>query len=239
MEDTIDPTFEFFVSTELGDIAVVSNGKYVSPKIQSYYKVWLASKELAEAQAPVKDTPPSNWSLKGDRDPHEGRYDCCRKDLAMSDLTDDELANGAFMNYDVRPPIEDILAGTRHSPIAWMTAVKDRIRWLSRKLSACQQLADTTDLRDLLSARSTDSYSCKVLVRDVLNFLDRKALCNVPSRPTQGTPAPNPTVVYCVQSVSSTNDWIRIPESHLERFVSDSEFQVGVFELTHKIKNTT
>jgi len=56
----------------------------------------------------------------------------------MGHLTDDELANGAFMNYDrkITEPgaIEQIIAGTRHSPIAWMTAVKDRIRWLSRRL---------------------------------------------------------------------------------------------------------
>lgn len=117
-----------------------------------------------------------------------------------------------------------------------MTAVKDRIRWLSRKLDAYKKLTDTTELRALLNSRSTDSYSCKVLVRDILNFLDRKALSNVPSLPTEGTPAPSPTVVYCVQSVNTTNDWIRVPETHLQRFTSDQEFQVGVFELTHKIK---
>lgn len=78
----------------------------------------------------VSGTPAHRWSA----DPHAGRYDGERADLAMGDLTDDELANGAFMNYDRPLNIEGILAGTHSSPIAWMTAVKDRIRWLSRKL---------------------------------------------------------------------------------------------------------
>jgi hypothetical protein len=52
----------------------------------------------------------------------------------MGHLTDDELANGAFMHYDVYPPIQSIIVGKAHMPNAWMTAVKDRIRWLSRAL---------------------------------------------------------------------------------------------------------
>jgi len=54
----------------------------------------------------------------------------------MGELTDDELANGVYMNYDVRPDPRDIIAGKALSPIAWVTAAKDRIRWLSRKLEA-------------------------------------------------------------------------------------------------------
>jgi hypothetical protein len=52
----------------------------------------------------------------------------------MGYLTDDELANAAFLHYDIFPPIQDVVNGTAHMPIAYMTAVKDRIRWLSRKL---------------------------------------------------------------------------------------------------------
>jgi len=52
----------------------------------------------------------------------------------MGNLTDDELANGAFLNYDRRPDIQDVINRKAHSPIAWMTSVKDRIRWLSRSL---------------------------------------------------------------------------------------------------------
>ena len=79
-------------------------------------------------------TPSSHWRAEGQADPHAGHYDCERAALAMGNLTDDELANAAFVNYDVRPPLQDIIAGKAYSPIAYMTAVKDRIRWLSRSL---------------------------------------------------------------------------------------------------------
>jgi hypothetical protein len=32
--------FEEFVKAELGDIAVSDNGRYISPKIQNYWKIW-------------------------------------------------------------------------------------------------------------------------------------------------------------------------------------------------------
>ncbi len=79
-------------------------------------------------------TPSAQWRAAGEADPHGDRYDCERADLAMGDLSDDELANGAFLNYDAPLNLEGIRAGTHSSPIAWMTAVKDRIRWLSRRL---------------------------------------------------------------------------------------------------------
>lgn len=79
-------------------------------------------------------TPSSNWHSTGEPDPHQGRYDCERAALAMGNLTDEELANGAFLNYDVRPSMQDIIDRKASSPIMWMTAVKDRIRWLSRSL---------------------------------------------------------------------------------------------------------
>lgn len=81
-------------------------------------------------------TPASRWRQEGEEDPHAGRYDCERTDLAMGHLSDDELANGAFLNYDGVLDIARIMAKDPdyHSPIAWMTAVKDRIRWLSRRL---------------------------------------------------------------------------------------------------------
>lgn len=82
----------------------------------------------------VHGTPGAQWRQDGEPDPHGTRYDCERAELAMGSLTDDELANGAFMNYDRPLNIEGILAGTHQSPIAWMTATKDRIRWLSRAL---------------------------------------------------------------------------------------------------------
>lgn len=89
-------------------------------------------------------TPAAEWRAKGEQDPHKDVYECERAGLAMGTLSDDALANGAFMNYDVRPSLEAVFAGTP-SPIMWMTAVKDRIRWLSRRLA---------DATDKLHARS-------------------------------------------------------------------------------------
>lgn len=40
MSESINKEFESYVKTELGDIAVVNEGKFISPKIQNYYKVW-------------------------------------------------------------------------------------------------------------------------------------------------------------------------------------------------------
>lgn len=86
----------------------------------------------------LADTPAALWRIKGEPDPHGSRYDGERTKLCMGNLTDDELANGAFMNYDVRPSLQAIIDGKAFSPIAWMTAVKDRIRWLSRHLVAAE-----------------------------------------------------------------------------------------------------
>lgn len=79
-------------------------------------------------------TPGATWRAEGKEDPHGDRYNCERAELCLGSFTDDELANYAFMNYDVRPSVQDLISGNGHSPIAIMTAVKDRIRWLSRKL---------------------------------------------------------------------------------------------------------
>jgi hypothetical protein len=80
-------------------------------------------------------TPAAHWRAKGEPDPHAGHYDGERAGLTLGQLTDDELANAAFMHYDRRPPISEVLAGRAFMPIAYMTAVKERIRWLSRALA--------------------------------------------------------------------------------------------------------
>ena len=82
----------------------------------------------------VSGTPGAQWRAAGEPDPHGARYNCQRAELALGHLSDDELANGAFMNYDAPLNLEGIQAGTHSGPVAWMTAVKDRIRWLSRQL---------------------------------------------------------------------------------------------------------
>lgn len=85
-----------------------------------------------------RKAPKSPGHAPAEPDPHGTRYQCERSALALGHLDDDELANGAFMNYDAKLDIARVLANEPeyHPPIVWMTAVKDRIRWLSRQLAA-------------------------------------------------------------------------------------------------------
>jgi hypothetical protein len=55
------------------------------------------------------------------------------------------LANGVFLNADQPMNIERILARdpNYHAPIAWLTAAKDRIRWLSRALVRAESAGDS------------------------------------------------------------------------------------------------
>lgn len=81
----------------------------------------------------IAKTPAARWREKGEPDPHAGNYDCERAALAMGDMTDDELANAVYMLGDAKPGIQALKDGALPS-IAYLTAAKDRIRWLSRAL---------------------------------------------------------------------------------------------------------
>lgn len=89
----------------------------------------------------IPRTPAAQWREKGEPDPHAGQYDCERARLTLGQYSDDELANGAFMNYDQPLDVKRAMSGdkTYHPPIAWMTAGKDRIRWLSRSLVKAEE----------------------------------------------------------------------------------------------------
>jgi hypothetical protein len=89
----------------------------------------------AELAKPAESsTPSSKWKKNGEADPHGNAYDCERAALTLGYLTDDELANAVFLHYDIWPNLQDIIDGKAHSPIVYVTAAKERIRWLSRKL---------------------------------------------------------------------------------------------------------
>lgn len=66
----------------------------------------------------LKTTPAALWREKGEADPHGDRYNCARSQLAGGTLTDDEVANAAYL----RPTLPNL------------EIAKDRIRWLSRQL---------------------------------------------------------------------------------------------------------
>lgn len=79
-------------------------------------------------------TPASRRSLTGEEDPFANYLDKERADLAMGHMTDDAIANAIFMNYDIFPSVQDLIAGKGIMPIAYMTGGKERIRWLSRQV---------------------------------------------------------------------------------------------------------
>lgn len=85
-------------------------------------------------------TPGARWAAIGEPDPHGTRYDCERAALVMGDLTDDELANAVFMHGNERQTMAELIGGATPA-IAYLTAAKDRIRWLSRALAAAESLS--------------------------------------------------------------------------------------------------
>lgn len=93
---------------------------------------------------PLKPTPSSTWYANGEPDPHAGMYDDKRReDLALGDHTDDELANALYLydHGDKGKDVDRMLKG-EPSSMVYLTAAKDRIRWLSRKLQKAEdQLA--------------------------------------------------------------------------------------------------
>jgi hypothetical protein len=88
-------------------------------------------------------TPAAKWRENGDEDPFGERYNCDRNDLPLGELTDCELANEVFLHGNENPCIRDVIANIKKMPIVYLTAAKERIRWLSRRLTKAEQsLAD-------------------------------------------------------------------------------------------------
>lgn len=112
--------FEAWARTEWGDRAIPDNA-------------WIGFK--AGVRLGSQSTPGAEWREKGEPDPHGTTYDCERAQLPMGELTDDELANAVFLFGNHVPNMADVLAGKAKMPIAYLTAAKDRIRWLSRQLA--------------------------------------------------------------------------------------------------------
>ncbi|HEY8331527.1 MAG TPA: hypothetical protein VIO83_09405 [Pseudomonas sp.] len=84
---------------------------------------------------PLPGTQSSRWAADGQSDPHGDRYACERAALALGHLTDDELANAVYLHGNEQPSMADLVAGKALSGIVYLTAAKERIRWLSRALS--------------------------------------------------------------------------------------------------------
>ena len=145
-------------------------------------------------------TPGATWRTDGEPDPHGNRYECERAALTMGDLTDDELANGAFLNYDAKLNVEAILRRdpNYHAPIAWMTAVKDRIRWLSRRLQESVSASNSTwwrkraDELEVQVIRGMSAMACYTQMRQLVQAV---AASPVPSPAAQQAQPVFPAVV--------------------------------------------
>ncbi len=112
-------------------------------------------------------TPAAEWRARGEADPHAGHYDGERSKLCMGHLTDDEVANGAFLNYNAPLNLQGIVAGTHYSPIAWMTAAKDRIRWLSRSLEKAIAMARPAPVQPSMGLDEAFSVARSALCRSI------------------------------------------------------------------------
>ncbi|WP_146147092.1 hypothetical protein [Photobacterium kishitanii] len=116
----------------------------------------MSEKIIIDANVVTK-TPSSRWYENDREDFHKGVYDCERHELDLGDLTDDELANDVFLFGNSKPAICEILAGTAKMPIVYLTAAKERIRWLSRQNNnLSERVAELEDkLASLTSSTNT------------------------------------------------------------------------------------
>lgn len=102
----------------------------------------LREKELTQKIEALTARTPANLHEVGD-DPFEDYLNRERSQLALGNFTDDALANAVFMyGNGPYPHPKDILDGKAHSPIVYLTAAKERIRWLSRQVIALQEQLD-------------------------------------------------------------------------------------------------
>lgn len=92
---------------------------------------------LLGASDEVAEGTPGRRSL--DEDPFAALSNKQRSELPMGNLTDDELANGVYLHGDREPNIQDVISGKAYRPIVWLTAAKERMRWLSRRLRIVEE----------------------------------------------------------------------------------------------------
>lgn len=153
-------------------------------------------------------TPSSHWSQDGQSDPHGGRYDCERAGLIMGSFSDDELANGAYLNYDRVPSVGALIAGKAFSPMMWMTGVKDRIRWLSRQLqrfidaqAVATSRSNHRELLERLRACATGQNPAEVSLADL-----QAAITIIASQTPPAVEKPHPS--KCTAKVCNNSGYI-------------------------------
>lgn len=130
---------------------------------------------MSNSEEKVDSTPAAKWRVNGEEDPHAGHYDGERAKLTLGYFTDDEIANAVFMNYDQWPSAEQIIAKKAKPPIVYVTAAKERIRWLSRALE--KELAAKKQLEDVIKEqRSVNNQTAEVAKNALMENSQLKAI---------------------------------------------------------------
>lgn len=104
-----------------------------------------------------QQTPAAEWRVNGESDPHGDQYNCQREELTMGDWSDDALANAVFLYGNVVPDFQLVIEGKAKMPITYLTAAKDRIRWLSRRTVALE--AEVTRLKEELAKHNPNKIT--------------------------------------------------------------------------------
>lgn len=105
------------------------------PSKREMYVMVLEQLGITELNSP--STPSSRWLVDGEPDTFPKLINKERGDLMLGDHTDDELANAIFMygNPCDHEKTRRLINGEL-TDMAYLTAGKERIRWLSRHLEA-------------------------------------------------------------------------------------------------------
>lgn len=84
-----ETAFEAFVRTELGDIAVKDGGKYISPKINNYWRVWQAAQsEYAEAETQAQEVCHEVYQVVGCLLSDTGQFDTKHGNKVLDNLSE-------------------------------------------------------------------------------------------------------------------------------------------------------
>ena len=137
----------------------IKNSGAVRTKREMYA---LVLEELGITELNSPSTPSSRWLVDGEADPHPELINEERGSLMLGNHTDEELANAIYLhgNPSDAEKHRRLLKGDIMD-IAYLTAGKERIRWLSRhleaQLKANQELvAEIQHLKKAIETLGTD-----------------------------------------------------------------------------------
>lgn len=123
---------------------------------------------MVEQHEAKEQTPAAHWRQNGEADPFGKRYECERASLPLGNMTDDELANAVFMYGDSKPSVTEMMNGAT-LPIVYLTAAKERIRWLSRQLERVATLVEACEF--LGKANRAENGGDTGAFRDGINWV--------------------------------------------------------------------